>query len=67
MSLTNRLSLFFLAALAAVLAGFSLTLYSLARAHLRAQLDERLDTAMKTLVAAVEVHPGDVQWEPIGH
>src|SRR5262249_8971483 len=64
-SLTNRLSLFFLAALAAVLAGFSLTLYFLARAHLRAQLDERLDTAMKALVAAVEVHPHDVPWEPL--
>ncbi|MFO0807595.1 MAG: HAMP domain-containing sensor histidine kinase [Gemmataceae bacterium] len=65
MSLTNRLSLFFLVALAVALAGFSLTLHLLARAHLRSQLDERLDTSMKTLVAAVEVHPGDVQWEPL--
>lgn len=65
MSLTNRLSLYFLVALAVVLIGFSLTLYVLVRQHLYAQLDERLDAAMKALVAAVEVHPDDVQWEPL--
>lgn len=65
MSLTNRLSLFFLAALALVLAGFSAALFFLFRVHLYAQLDDRLDAAMNALVAAVEVHPGDVQWEPL--
>lgn len=65
MNLTNRLSLFFLAALAVVLAGFSLALFLLVRMHLYAQFDERLDAAMKALVAAVEVHPHDVQWEPL--
>lgn len=64
MSLTNRLSLYFLAALGVVLIGFSLTLYVLVRWHLYAQLDERLDAAIESLVAAVEVHPNDVQWEP---
>lgn len=65
MSLTNRLSVFFLAALAVVLAGFSLTLYALAYEHLHARADHRLDAAMQTLVAAIEVHPGDVEWEPL--
>lgn len=65
MSLANRLSLYFLAALVIVLAGFSLTLYLLVRMHLYAQFNDRLDAAMKELVAAVEVHPHDVQWEPL--
>ena len=65
MSLTNRVSLFFLTALGLVLAGFSTTLYLLADHHLHAQADHRLDTAMQTLVAAIEVHPGDVEWEPL--
>ena len=42
MSLATRLSAFFLAALALVLAGFSGTLYLLARTYLVRQLDERL-------------------------
>lgn len=65
MSLTNRLSLFFLAALAAVLAGFSGILYLLAHRHLNAQADHRLDATMHTLAAAIEIHPGDVEWEPL--
>lgn len=65
MSLTNRVSLFFLTALGLVLVGFSATLYVLADRHLHAQTDHRLDTAMQTLVAAIEVHPGDVEWEPL--
>jgi signal transduction histidine kinase len=65
MSLTNRVSLFFLTALGLVLAGFSVALYLLAGHYLHAQADHRLDTAMQTLVAAIEVHPGDVEWEPL--
>jgi len=65
MSLTNRVSLFFLTAVGLVLAGFSAALYLLARHYLHAQADHRLDTAMQTLVAAIEVHPGDVEWEPL--
>jgi signal transduction histidine kinase len=65
MSITNRLSLFFLAALGLALVGFSVTLYALASRHLRQQTDHRLDAAMHTLVAAIEVHPGDVEWEPL--
>lgn len=65
MTLTNRLSLFVLTALAIVLAGFSFALYLLVHFHLYAQLDERLDAAMKALVTAIEIHPRDVQWEPL--
>lgn len=65
MSLTNRVSLFFLSALGLVLAGFSTALYFLADHHLHSRADHRLDTAMQTLAAAIEVHPGDVEWEPL--
>lgn len=65
MSLTNRVSLFFLTALGLVLAGFSIALYFLADHHLHSRADHRLDTALQTLTAAIEVHPGDVEWEPL--
>lgn len=64
MSLTNRLSLFFLAALAVVLVGFSVSVFVLARWHLHAQSDLRLRAAMQTLVASTEVFPDHVEWEP---
>jgi heavy metal sensor kinase len=62
-TLTARLSLFSLAALAAVLAGFSAALYLLARAHLYGQADERLGAALNTLAAVAEVKPNGVEWE----
>ncbi|OWK39064.1 sensor histidine kinase [Fimbriiglobus ruber] len=65
MSLTNRVSLFFLTALGLVLVGFSAALYFLADHHLHSRADHRLDTALQTLVAAIEVHPDDVEWEPL--
>src|SRR4051812_38038538 len=63
MSLTARLSLFFLAALAAVLAGFSAVLFFLARGYLDRQAGERLEAALDTLVAVAEIGPGGVEWE----
>jgi len=63
MSLTTRMTAFALAALAAVLIGFSLTLYALAWSHLHRHDDERLIAAMETLSAAVEVNPDGVEWE----
>jgi two-component system, OmpR family, sensor kinase len=63
-SLTTRVSLFFLGTLALVLAGFSVTLYALAQAHLHRQDDERLRAALDTLAAAAEVTPEGVEWEP---
>jgi signal transduction histidine kinase len=65
MSLTNRLSLFFLASLAVILAGFSLALYAIAATHLYRQADQRLEAAMQTLVASTEVFPDRIEWEPL--
>jgi signal transduction histidine kinase len=62
-TLTNRLSLVFLAALAAVLAGFSATLYLLADHHLHRRLDDRLDAAVRAVAAAAEAEPDGVEWE----
>src|SRR5262249_31969113 len=63
-TLTTRLSLFFLAAVAVVLAAFSATLYALAHHHLHQQLDDRLAASARTLAAAIEVEPHRVEWEP---
>jgi signal transduction histidine kinase len=65
MSLTTRLSAYFLTALALVLLGFSTVLYLLVRRHLVDQTNQRLETAMQTIIAAVEVHADDVEWEPL--
>jgi heavy metal sensor kinase len=64
MTLTTRLSVFFLGALALVLVGFSVTLYSLAHMYLYRQVDERLNAALNTLAAAAEVGAEGVEWEP---
>src|SRR5438552_17816261 len=56
--------LFFLGTLAVVLIGFSAAIYLFARAYLQQQADERLEAAANTLVAAVEVTPDGVEWEP---
>jgi len=64
MSLANRLTGFFLLALAVVLAGFSGTLYALARTHLYSQLNAHVAATMDTLVAAAEVEPDGLDWEP---
>jgi signal transduction histidine kinase len=61
MSLTNRLTAFFLAGLTVVLAGFSITLFLLARSYLDRQLDERLQSAMNTLKAAAEFEDGGIE------
>lgn len=64
MTLTTRLNLFFLMALAVVLFGFSAVLYSLARVYLLRQDEERLTAALNTLVAAAEVGPEGIVWDP---
>jgi signal transduction histidine kinase len=64
MSLATRLTAFGLGTLAAVLVGFSVTLYVLASDHLHRLVDERLRAALATLAAAAEVGPGGVEWEP---
>ena len=64
MSLANRLSGFFLAALALVLGGFSVTLFLLSRAHFQRDLDERLMTVVDVLSASADVDPGRIEWQP---
>lgn len=64
MTITARLLTFFLATLGAVLAGFSTALVLLARDYLYRQTDARLEAAANTLVAACEVGPEGVEWEP---
>jgi signal transduction histidine kinase len=64
MKLSARFSAFFLAALAVVLIGFSLTLYFLASGYLYRQLDERLNAALDTLEGSIDVEPGGLEWEP---
>ena len=51
MTLTTRLSWFFLSTLAVVLVAFSATLYLLADRHLHRQLDDRLESTARTLSA----------------
>ena len=63
MTLVARLLIFFLATLALVLIGFSLTLFLLARNHLHGQLDDSLNTTLNTLTAAAEIHPLGVEWD----
>lgn len=65
MSLTTRVSAFFLIALALVLSGFSGTLYLLARTYLYRQNDAQLQLALDTLEASVDIEPGGLEWEPI--
>jgi heavy metal sensor kinase len=60
MTLTTRLSLFFLSALGLLLAGFSATLYLWAQSYLYEQADDRLDAALKTLSAVAEIGPDGV-------
>jgi signal transduction histidine kinase len=67
MKLTNRLSLFFLTALAVVLLGFCVSMYLFASWHLHIELQNRLEAAVNTLLAATEKHSDSVEWEPLGH
>ncbi|WP_373653469.1 ATP-binding protein [Schlesneria sp. DSM 10557] len=67
MKLVSRVSFFFLAALAMILLGNSLLIYGAARGYLTERFDEQLETALQTLVAAVEVEDDDVKWEPSDH
>ncbi|WP_193789006.1 histidine kinase dimerization/phospho-acceptor domain-containing protein, partial [Zavarzinella formosa] len=64
MTLTNRLTLFFLAALAVVLTGFSAGLYLLVRDHLYREADSRAKGTIDSLVASVEDTPEGLEWEP---
>lgn len=67
MTLVNRVSAFFLIALASALAGFSLLLYGLVERNLTQQFHHRMHAAINTLIAAIEDEPDDVKWQPSDH
>lgn len=67
MKLVNRVSVFFLAALAVVLIAYSGAFYGLVRARLVRQFDQELHGAFNSLVAAVEVEADEVKWQPLEH
>ncbi len=67
MTLVNRVSAYFLAALAVVLAVCAATAYVIVRGQLVRQFDHELYGALHSLVAAVEVEPEDVNWQPREH
>src|SRR5262245_35647264 len=67
MSLVNRVSAFFLAALAIILAIYSVTLYVLVSQQLHRQFERQLHAALHQLTAAVEVEEDDVKFEPSDH
>ncbi len=64
MTLSGRLSAFFLASLALVLAGFSSALYFAAVSYFDRSIDDRLGSALATLAALAEDGPGGLEWEP---
>ncbi|WP_437205133.1 ATP-binding protein [Planctomicrobium sp. SH664] len=67
MTLVNRLSLFFLAAVAVCLAGCSALTFLIIRHHLFSQSDQQVTSAINILVAATEVEPDGVKWQPTDH
>lgn len=67
MKLVNRVSVFFLAALAVVLIAYSGVFYVFVRARLVRQFEQELHAALHSLVAAVEVEPEEVKWQPLEH
>ncbi len=67
MKLVNRVSMFFLTALAVVLVGYSAVFYVFVRGRLVQQSQQELHAALNSLVAAVEVEPEEVKWQPLEH
>ena len=67
MSLTSRVSVYFLAALAIVLLAYSLMFYLVASAHIEADFSSELRGVLNALVAAVEVEETEVKWQPLEH
>jgi heavy metal sensor kinase len=67
LTLTTRLSVFFLAMLGVVLVGFSIALYVLADRYLHRQAEDRLDACTSTLLASADAGSDGVEWEPKDH
>lgn len=67
MKLVNRLSIYFLAALALVLVVYSSAFYAIVRGRLVQQFELELTGTLQSLVASVEVEPEEVKWQPLEH
>jgi heavy metal sensor kinase len=67
MTLVNRVSALFLAALAVVLVVYSALFYAFVRGRLVQQFDHELQGVLNALVAAIEVEPEEVKWQPLEH
>lgn len=67
MKLVNRVSIFFLVALGVVLIVYSGAFYGFVRTRLVLQFQQELRSALHSLVAAVEVEPEEVKWQPLEH
>lgn len=64
MKLASRLTVFFLAAQAVMLIGFSCGVYWLVARHFSQLSLDRLNATLATLSAATEMEPGGLKWEP---
>ena len=67
MTLVNRVSAYFLAALAVVLAVCSALFYGIVSRQIHQQFSHELHSALHALVAAVEVEPDAAKWQPAEH
>jgi signal transduction histidine kinase len=67
MKLVNRVSLFFLGALAVVLIAYSSIFYAIVRARLVLEFEQESHGTLNSLVAAIEVEPEEVKWQPLEH
>ena len=67
MTLVNRVSAYFLAALGVVLAICSALFYGIVRGQIVTQFEQELHSAMHALVAAIEVEPEEAKWQPTEH
>ncbi|WP_283434421.1 sensor histidine kinase [Neorhodopirellula lusitana] len=66
-SLTNRVSAFFLVALGFILVGYSMVFYSVTRDHIDDQFAGEMRGVLNSLIAAAEVEETEVKWQPLEH
>ncbi|AMV34809.1 Sensor kinase CusS [Pirellula sp. SH-Sr6A] len=67
MSLINRVSIFFLSALAVILCIYSFVFYSVTFRYIENQFASELRGVLSSLVAAAEVEETEVKWQPKEH
>jgi heavy metal sensor kinase len=67
MSLTNRVCVFFLAALGIILVVYSLVFYTVTREHIDNQFSSEMRGVLNSLIAAAEVEETEVKWQPLEH